>query len=175
MADIGDILADIRNELVDIKRRVEVSHRDGKVVELDPEKGLIKVDLGTDKSPMVTEWIPWVERAGAQKTWNPPTVGEAISVVAPGGEMALARGVPGGFSAAFQQPSQEGGAYVSNVGSSTLTQRDGQTIVAAPKVDLGAAGGMAVARIGDHVLVGAGSSAGLWPIVEGSGSVFAAD
>lgn len=38
-------------------------------------------------------------------------------------------------------------------------------------VSLGEEGGPAVARIGDRVDVGGGSSAGLWPIVEGSGKV----
>lgn len=50
-----------------------------------------------------------------------------------------------------------------------------KVVVLSDDVHLGAEGGPRVARIGDHVEVGAGSSAGLWPIVEGSTRVRAAD
>lgn len=69
-------------------------------------------------------------------------------------------------------------------GQSIVLKRDG-IVVTAPKVtvdadtvevvggsiDLGGAGGPAVARVGDMVHVGSGSSAGMWPIVTGSGAV----
>lgn len=44
-------------------------------------------------------------------------------------------------------------------------------IVKSDDIHLGDTGGPKVARIGDRVDVGAGSSAGLWPIVEGSDKV----
>lgn len=44
-------------------------------------------------------------------------------------------------------------------------------IVSTGDVNLGGLGGPAVARVGDLVNVGSGSSAGLWPIVSGSGKV----
>lgn len=49
-----------------------------------------------------------------------------------------------------------------------------KVVVTSPDVHLGAEGGARVARIGDRVNVGAGSSAGLWPIEEGSSTVRAA-
>ncbi len=52
-----------------------------------------------------------------------------------------------------------------------VTVNADQVAVNAGAVDLGGAGGQAVARIGDEVAVGAGSSAGRWPIVSGSGKV----
>lgn len=50
-----------------------------------------------------------------------------------------------------------------------------KVVVLSDDVHLGAEGGRRVARIGDRVNVGAGSSAGLWPIEEGSSKVKAAD
>lgn len=44
-------------------------------------------------------------------------------------------------------------------------------LVQSDSIDLAASGGPAVARIGDEVAVGAGSSAGRWPIVSGSSRV----
>lgn len=46
-----------------------------------------------------------------------------------------------------------------------------KVVVKSADVHLGAEGGPRVARIGDRVNVGSGSSAGLWPIVEGSATV----
>ncbi len=46
-----------------------------------------------------------------------------------------------------------------------------KVVVKSDDVHLGAEGGPRVARIGDRVNVGAGSSAGLWPIEEGSSKV----
>ena len=48
---------------------------------------------------------------------------------------------------------------------------EARVIVECDDVHLGAEDGPRVARIGDRVQVGSGSSAGLWPIVEGSAKV----
>ncbi len=50
-----------------------------------------------------------------------------------------------------------------------------EATVNADTVNLGGTGGKEVARIGDKVEVKRGSSKGLWPIVEGSSTVFAVD
>lgn len=48
-----------------------------------------------------------------------------------------------------------------------------KVVVDCPDVRLGGDGGAKVARIGDQVNVGSGSSAGMWPIVEGADNVSA--
>lgn len=50
---------------------------------------------------------------------------------------------------------------------------DENIVLRCDDVSLGDEGGAAVARVGDRVDVGGGSSAGLWPIVEGSDKVTA--
>lgn len=50
-----------------------------------------------------------------------------------------------------------------------------EATINSPSVNLGGPGGKPVARIGDLVNVGSGSSTGLWPIVEGSSVVKAVD
>ena len=71
-------------------------------------------------------------------------------------------------------------ALYDELGQGVVLYRD-RIEVAAPKVvvksanvQLGADGGPAVARVGDMVNVGSGSSAGQWPIVSGSAKVSAA-
>lgn len=78
-------------------------------------------------------------------------------------------------------------AMYDDLGKKIHFKRDGTFEAVAPKlvinvtgdvvinaggnVELGGVGGPAVARVGDNVDVGSGSSAGLWPIVEGSSKV----
>lgn len=56
-------------------------------------------------------------------------------------------------------------------GNIAATAGGGINITATGDVNLGGTGGARLARIGDRVNVGAGSSTGLWPIVEGSSKV----
>jgi hypothetical protein len=46
-----------------------------------------------------------------------------------------------------------------------------KVVVESDNINFGEEGGAKVARVGDRVNVGSGSSAGLWPIVEGSDKV----
>jgi hypothetical protein len=67
------------------------------------------------------------------------------------------------------------GDAVLEMSGDALTVTAANVVVNSPNVQLGGGGGKRVARIGDRVNVESGSSAGLWRIVEGSGSVFAVD
>ncbi len=45
----------------------------------------VRVETGD----LLTNWMPWAEtRAGASRSWNPPTVGEQVLIFAPGGDLA---------------------------------------------------------------------------------------
>ena len=88
----------------------------------------------------------------------------------------------GGFTTDVPAPSGDGAAAVFAVGGTIITVVDDAVTVEAPKVtilsgvvELGGAGGKRVARVGDHVEIDTGSSAGRWPIVEGSAAVTAID
>jgi phage baseplate assembly protein V len=79
--------------LGDIERRLSNMIRPGTVLEADYEKARIKVALGKNK----TGWLPWVAgRAGGDRSWHAPEVGEQVLVVAPSGELASAFIMPGG-------------------------------------------------------------------------------
>jgi phage baseplate assembly protein V len=62
---------------------------------------------------------------------------------------------------------------VQATGNVELNAGGNVNVIAAVDVNLGGLGGQPVARVGDRVNVGAGSSQGLWPIVEGSSKVSA--
>lgn len=95
--------------------------------------------------------------------------GEQVLVISPGGQFGETSLVlPLGPNEANPSPSSHGVEDVTTVGGTTARLREDGALIASDQVDLGAEGGPRVARIGDLVSVGFGSSAGLWPIVTGA-------
>jgi phage baseplate assembly protein V len=74
--------------LTEHERRIANLVRIGTVTEIDVETISVKVELGDDANPHESDWIRWgTRRAGEDRTWDPPDVGEQVIVLAPGGEL----------------------------------------------------------------------------------------
>lgn len=177
-ARLADNVATLAREIEELRRINENTVRVGTVTQVDAAKGLAKIDIGTDKNPLVTDWRPWTEQAGAIKSWSPPSVGEQVRLVSPAGEIAAGWIDRGGFSDANPQPHDKDAEAVVTIGDTRITKKGDEVrietptaVVIADKVELGDTGGPAVARIGDLVNVTFGSSAGLHPIATGSSIV----
>lgn len=70
---------------LDLLRRLENLLRPGTVHAVDHTAARVRVASGD----LTTDWLPWFEgRAGATRSWSPPTVGEQCLLLCPGGEMA---------------------------------------------------------------------------------------
>lgn len=183
MADLPGIIADLRREIAELSRRQANLMRVGKVVEVDPSRGLVRLDVGDEGAPLLTPMVPWPERAGTRRTWNPPSVGEVMTLLSPSGDVSeRSVAMHGGFTDATPPPSDDGDATVFAVSGVTVTVTGNSVMIEAPQVtvispsiDLGGEGGRPVARVGDMVAVSAGSSTGMWPIVEGSSAIRAVD
>lgn len=182
MPDIIDRLIDMELRIEELKRRQETGMRVGTITEVDAERGLAKVDVGTPDNPLISSWLPWTERAGGISTWTPPSKGEQVRLVSPAGDMAQGWIDQGGFSNENPQSHNKANERRMTVGDTTITESGGKvfietplTVVKSDQVDLGGEGGKPVARIGDKVHVKTGSSKGFWPIVEGSEVVNAVD
>lgn len=71
----------------DLIRRLENLIRIGTVVEIDHTKALCRVDC----VGIITAPLPWITaRAGTDRTWDAPSIGEQVLVFAPSGEMMQA-------------------------------------------------------------------------------------
>jgi phage baseplate assembly protein V len=84
-------------------RRLNNIVRFGTVAEVDCKKARVKVKIGK----ITTTWIPWLTTAGAIKLWNPPVVGEQVSVISQGGDLSLAVAIPSIFQSKFNAPSDD--------------------------------------------------------------------
>lgn len=159
--------------------------RVGAVAVVDPVKGFrVKWGEGADGKPFLSPFYPHPESGGATSTWAPLSEGQIVGVLNPGGDPRQGILLRGGFSGKNPPPSQSLDENKLTFGGVSVTiTKDGAVVidaaaavtVNAPVVNLGGEGGRPVARIGDKVAVGAGSSAGEWPIVSGSNTVFAVD
>lgn len=121
MSDISKFIAQIARRMDNIERGQSNIIRSGPVVAVDAARGLVKVNVGDEQSSLVTPWIKWTDRSGARKTWNPPSVGEDMTVISPSGEISRrSRALPGNFTASNAAPSADGDAVVSSLGDVTL-------------------------------------------------------
>lgn len=75
------------NAAGELDRRLANVVRIGKIAELDEANARVKVELGDVK----TDWLPWASvRAGGDRSWTAPEVGEQVMLIAPSGELAAA-------------------------------------------------------------------------------------
>jgi len=144
-----------------------------------------------------TDWRPWMElRAHGEATWSPPGIGERVLVLSPSGDFGQSVVLPGLSCDPLPPPSHEptvsmrryadgaierhdtadrthllqlpdDGALRIAIGSTVLEMDVSGIRMTAASVTIN---GKAVPTITDTVAVGAGSSAGQWPIVTGVGS-----
>lgn len=76
-------LARLLHNLIRLGTIAEIDH--GDAMAEPPRPARVRVTTGD----LLTDWLMWLEsRAGATRTWNPPTVGEQVLLLAPGGELA---------------------------------------------------------------------------------------
>jgi phage baseplate assembly protein gpV len=97
-----------------LSRQQNNMFREGVVTEVDYASGLAIVDGFGGKSKK----IPWLQRAGAIREWNPVTVGERVMMLSPNGDPGRAVILPGGFTDQFPQNHAEGGVKRADIGSS---------------------------------------------------------
>jgi phage baseplate assembly protein V len=77
----------------ELERRLSNTIRPGTVLEADYAKARLRVTMGDNTSA----WLPWLtSRAGEDRTWHAPEVGEQVIVMAPAGELSAGYVMPGG-------------------------------------------------------------------------------
>lgn len=102
----------------DLIRRLENLIRLGTVADVDPAKPRCRMKTGG----LVTAWLPcFTLRAGEDRTWDPPSIGEQGIVFSPSGDPATGAVLVGLNSDAFPAPDD-------NPNRHRRTYRDGAVI-----------------------------------------------
>lgn len=95
-------------EITDLLRRLSNVLRYGKIHSADYPAARVRVIFGDPADPenhIVTAWIPWLTtRAGGDREWWAPEVGEAALLLSPGGDLSSAVALPAIFSSAAPAP-----------------------------------------------------------------------
>lgn len=99
------------NNVAELLRLIENLLRLGTIAEVDhgtPGQRLpaVRVKSGA----LLTGWLPWANgRAGTTRDWNPPTVGEQVMILSPGGDLSNGVAMPSLFQLNYQPPSNAPG------------------------------------------------------------------
>lgn len=91
-------------DLVELSRRLENMIRIGTIAEIDHANRRVRVKSGE----LLTQWLKWrTDRAGATRTWNPPTIDEQVMILSPSGELGNGIVIPSIYSDAFDSASSD--------------------------------------------------------------------
>jgi len=120
--DLTEHIARLTAEVADLKRRLRNKSRTGVIEQVDAGRGLVRVRLNEeDGQPFLTGWIPWKERAGAIKSWSPPSPGEQVVVISENGDLTDAYCDTGCYSNANPAPHNRAAEHVLTIGDARIT------------------------------------------------------
>ena len=125
------MLISILERLQEHDRRIGASNWRGKVMDVDPEKALARVELGKDEDGAIIKspWLPYAQTAGALKAHIPPTVGQVMSMRRSSGDIEQGTLEASHWSDDNQSPSQDGDKNVVTFGDVTIDlSGDGLTV-----------------------------------------------
>lgn len=141
-------------EATDHSRRLHNLVRYAVVAEVNHTTGTLRADL--QDGQLRSDWIPWITmRAGQDKVWDPPAVGEVVMLLASSGELANAVALPAVFSAGNQN-GDRAGLHRRTYQDGTIVEYDRQTHTLT--VDTTATTGAVVIRTGTVSIHATGGS-----------------
>jgi len=88
-------------DVTELDRRLANLIRLGSIAQADYAAGKVRVNVGG----LLTGWLPWLtDRAGTDRSWHAPEVGEQVLILSPSGELNQGVVLMGLFQAAHPQP-----------------------------------------------------------------------
>ena len=155
-----------RFDLVEIARRLENIIRNGTIAEVDYQSARVRVKYDEDESgnDILTDWLPWLTtRAGNDRTWWAPELGEQVLILSPSGNLALGTVLPAINQTAHPAPESDPNKHRTVYEDGSFVEYDRN----AHKLTVTVNGGDAVlnttgnldAAVGGDALVNAGGNA----------------
>jgi len=108
--------------LPDMERRMANTVRHGKVMEVNHATRRVRVKSGE----IETDWIPWPagRAAAGKRRWDPPEVGEQVTMLSPGGDFRQAVVIPGVYQTEYDAPSSDPNKDTTEYGDGTVIEYD---------------------------------------------------
>jgi len=100
-----------------LEHRVAGIIRYGTVDSVQPDAGTVRLNLGSGVAgPVFSKRVPYAQTAGAMKYHNPPSVGQQMMLVSPGGDMRQGVALPYTWSDQNTSPGAEPDDHVLTFG-----------------------------------------------------------
>jgi phage baseplate assembly protein V len=115
---------ELRQRVHELEQLIGRLLRYGTIADADHAAARVRVayDHDAEGNQIRTAWLPWAtHRAGADRTWWAPTIGEQVIVLSPFGAMECGIVLPAAFSTSAPAPSSDPNAH-------TTVYQDGTTI-----------------------------------------------
>lgn len=145
--------------LAELLRLLHNLIRLGTVDEVDVAAARARVQSGDN----LTDWLPWLSaRAGSTRDWDPPTVGEQVLLLSPGGDLAQAIILTGIYSDANPPPATSADLWCRTFPDGTRLEYDHAAsrltldVVGAADLNIG---GDATVTVGGTAAITAGAEA----------------
>lgn len=91
----------------------------GTVAEVRYSPASVRVKTGE----LTTNWVPFMTtRAGDVRTWCPPSVGEQVLLLSPGGDLTAAVALTGVYSDSHSEPGSNGDTHITHYPDGAVVQ-----------------------------------------------------
>jgi phage baseplate assembly protein gpV len=127
-----DRIATLEAEVIRLQRRVNNTFREARVEEVYPGEGLARVNAHGAGSKKV----PWLQRAGDIRDWDPPSVGERVLLISPTGEPGKGLILPGGYSKQYGQPHDKLAEARRVIGETSILSTGETHVIESPRIIL---------------------------------------
>jgi hypothetical protein len=123
-------LLDLVNRVAALERRFAGMVKHGRVAEVNAEEAWVRLDLGEgDNGRLLSPKIPYAQFAGALKVHTPPSEGQQMTWLAPGGDSQQSFAVPLTWSDRNESPSTSQDENVVTYGDVRITLDEHSVLV----------------------------------------------
>ncbi|RFA31335.1 hypothetical protein CAI21_01525 [Alkalilimnicola ehrlichii] len=143
------------NNVAELLRLLNNLVRLGTVHEVDTATARARIKSGA----ILTGWLPWLSaRAGTTRDWDPPTAGEQVLLLSPGGDLSQAIVLTGIYSEASPPPATDPSVWKREFPDGTTVTYDhaekALAIATVDRIEIQAGGDITIEAAGNLVLKG---------------------
>ena len=148
---LAERLAALEARHSELERRLENTHRKGKVLEVNEKKGVARLEVGVDAdgTPQKGPWVKFSQQMGKVKIHAPVTVGQTMMQIAPGGDFEQAFLIPLGASDSNASPGDDENPVITYGDKNKVSFKDDDIHVESPNVRVTASENATVTAMGN--------------------------